>query len=242
MKFHVQIAVAIVGACLAGGVMAADDPIEMVATVEDIDASLAAACASADRHDGDHDDDHDDFWNLKKDSEFDFQRVASHRYNIHPVSSGIDESIKEPVFLRINVDNPWLDLSPCKSAGLKDKQFLVALHEMQEPQDAATKSWHALIYVPVKKSGNNHFYLFVESIVNDATKCEALSGQEKAACKALRTLAVMKMDGRPLKEIHDKTNETIDTILEGSSSASSPSAAEATSFFYHNGVIHGSLF
>jgi hypothetical protein len=231
MKFHVQLMAAIMGAHLAGAAGAASDPTEMVATVQDFNEPLTGSCvpSSAGHHP----------WDLQIGSEFDFQELGSKRYGVRPVSSGLEEEIKEPVYLRVNAGKSWLDDAPCKKT-LKNREFLLALHELAEPGHGTAPSWHALIYIPVNISGNDQFYLVLLSIVNDATKCKSLNGKPKARCEALRELAVMKMDSKPLKEIHDRAIDLIDAILPEGGFSSSPPAVKAV--LYHNGVVHGSLF
>ena len=242
MKVRVEALGAIVGICLASTAMAVDDPTERVATVDDVPAPLvskpcvpAPPPAPALRHGHDH-----DFWHLEKDSEFDFRKIGGIRYNISRVSSGIDEDIEDPVLVRINAGSPWIDTAPCTTKSLKDRQFLFALHEMEEDGNPATRSWHALIFVPVDgASATDEFYYVVLSIENDSSKCKKLTGKPKARCEALRELAVMKMDNRPLKKIVEKVIYYIDDILPVGGMPAP--AKDELQFFYHNGVIHGTF-
>jgi hypothetical protein len=240
MNFHVRFAVTILGACLAGVAVAAVDPIERVDEVRDITPTTTAKStpqknASANRH-------HGDFWNLKENqSEFGFLRLGGPRYRIDRVTMDIDQEIEDPVFLRLNPHKPWLAPETDTGRKLSDFQFLLALHEMEEGHSGA-KSWHALIYVPVTKSSGDEFYLVVRSIEKNLVDCNKWTdAAEKLACQKLHALSVMKIGNASTRDLATTIVNTIDEILPLDGTASAK-ANKVTNFFYHNGVIHGSLF
>jgi hypothetical protein len=284
MKFQIQLVAAILGMFLVSTpsmlkAASADDdddpetdnPVEMIARVSEVQKLLARydnpclppvppkPSTILAKDDGDH----GDFWNLEPNkSEFDLRRLGSRRFSIGRVTPEIDEEIEEPVFLGVNLKKDWITVPPCTGTSLKKRKFLFALQEIEEPGHSSSKSWHALFYVPMEISEKNRqFFLFVLSIENDHLKCEEDSAygneNEKKRCRALRRLAVMKMDNESLREIRKEIRDKIDLILPKDGFADDAREerdkklkeqekkikdGDIPSLLYHNGVIHGSLF
>lgn len=248
MKLSSQLIAALMCTCLAGQAMPAkpaanvtSNPVEKVAAVSDVVRTAEGKpCIPSARHDGNN----EKFWNLKKDSEFDFRTVGNYRYNVSRISSNIDREIEEPVYIHVNDGGPWIAKPPCKGDPLTGHQFLFALQELEEPGHSESRSWHALIYVPVAlQTGEYKFQLIVLSIENDSRKCDEMANEKKRKqCDALRKLAVLKMDNASFAKIRATMAAKIDEILPPTGFGVDGSKSEPVGIRYHNGVIHGALF
>jgi hypothetical protein len=133
-----------------------------------------------------------------------------------------------------------LEQDYCAEGGdLSTHMYAFGITNLKDPKTKRSNP-HAFIYLPMNKKNKesgylgNSYYVFFFSIENDTSLCNSQLA-DYPRCKALRELAVKRMEGVKGKEFREEVQRRITLILP----VDHP--YDVITAEYHNGVIHGSL-